>query len=72
MPVITVHMLEGRTAAQKATLIADLADTAKRTLDVPDDPIRVLLIEMPPEHWGVGGRSMAQIRPSRPNEPDDG
>ncbi len=72
MPVITVHMLAGRTAAQKSALIGELADATQRTLGVPDEAIRVLLIEMPPEHWGVGKRTMAEMRPTRPVEPDHG
>ena len=65
-------MLSGRTVAQKAALIAELADAARRTLGVPDDAIRVLLTEMPPEHWGVGNRTMAELRSSRPVELDEG
>ena len=70
MPVITVHMLNGRTAAQKGALIAELADAAKRTLGVPDEAIRVLLTEIPPEHWGVGSRTMAELRSVRATEPE--
>lgn len=53
MPVITVQMLDGRTVAQKKALIAELAEAAKRALGVPDEAIRVLLNEMPPEHYGL-------------------
>ena len=72
MPVITVQMLDGRTVAQKKALIAELAEAAKRALGVPDEAIRVLLNEMPPEHYGVGSRTMAEMRSARPSAPEDG
>ena len=68
MPVINVQMLAGRTADQKAMLIRELAETTKKVLGVPDEALRIILTEVPPEHWGVGGRSMAQIRAEPPGE----
>lgn len=70
MPVITVQILTGRTAAQKNALIAELGEATKRTLGVPEEAIRVLLTEMPPEHWGVGCRTMAELRATRPADPE--
>lgn len=45
MPVIDVKLLTGRTPAVRAELIRA----------VPRESIRVLLHEVPPENWGVGG-----------------
>lgn len=59
MPVINIQILSGRTAAQKSALIAALAETSMRTLEIPEEAIRVLLIEIPPENWGVGSRTIA-------------
>ena len=55
MPIIDVSMLEGRTDEQKRALIAELTDVTERVLGVPRESIRVLLREVPPENWGVGG-----------------
>ena len=54
MPIITVQMLPGRSPAQKRELIRGLAEAAVQALDVPEQSIRILLTEIPPEHWGVG------------------
>ena len=70
MPVINVQILTGRTIAQKKALIAELGEATKRTLGVPDEAIRVLLTEFPPEHWGVGSRTMAELRATRPADPE--
>ena len=62
MPLINVQMLSGRTPAQKSAFIKELAEAAIRTLGVPEEAIRVVLTEVEPEHWGVGTRTMADIR----------
>lgn len=57
MPIIEVSLLEGRTKERKATLIRELTDAAERALEVPRSSIRVILREVPKEHWGVGGET---------------
>ena len=41
-----------------------MTDAVESTLEVPRDSIRVLLHEVPPEHWGVGGEP--KRAPARP------
>jgi len=60
MPIIAVSLLEGRTDEQLATLIAQLTEAATTSLGVPAATVRVLLNEVPPSHWGVGGVSKLQ------------
>jgi 4-oxalocrotonate tautomerase len=55
MPIIHVSLLEGRSSKKKGALIRALTDAAEQTLDVRRESIRVLLHEVPAEHWGVGG-----------------
>ena len=62
MPIINVQILVGRTPDQKKTLMKELADATVRTLGVPEEAIRILLTEVQPENWGVGTRSMTEIR----------
>ena len=66
MPVITVHMLSGRSAAQKKSFIEEVAAVAMRTLDVPERAITIVLNEVQPDSWGAGGRTMAEIRAAQP------
>jgi 4-oxalocrotonate tautomerase len=54
MPIITVNLLTGRNQAQKSALIRELAEAAVRALGVPAPSVRVILNEVPPEHWGIG------------------
>jgi len=60
-------MLTGRTAEQRRALIQELGEAAKRTLGVPEEALRIILTEVPAEHWSVGCRSMAELRAT----PDD-
>jgi 4-oxalocrotonate tautomerase len=55
MPIVEVKLLEGRTKAMKATLIKAVTDAVETSLGVPRESIRVLLVEIAPEHWGAGG-----------------
>lgn len=55
MPIIDVSLVEGRPPEVKIALIRELTDCAERVLGVPRESIRVLLREVPPENWGVGG-----------------
>lgn len=59
MPIIQVHLLEGRTPEKKKALVAEITDAVVRTLDTKPEAVRVLLYELPPEHWAVGGKSKA-------------
>jgi 4-oxalocrotonate tautomerase len=59
MPIIDVSLLAGRSAEVKRALIRELTDAAERVLGVQRASIRVLLREVPPEHWGAGGEAKA-------------
>jgi len=59
MPLIHVTLLEGRSADAKAALIHRLTDAAVEAVAAPRESVRVILQEVPPAHWGVGGVSKA-------------
>jgi len=65
MPTIGVQMLQGRTPAQKADLIRGLSKAAQEALGVPEEAIRIILTDVSADNWGVGSRSMAEIRGPR-------
>lgn len=55
MPIISVNMLAGRSNETKRELIRVLTEGAVATLGVAPEAVRVLLFDVPPEHWGAGG-----------------
>jgi len=54
-------MIEGRTQEQKENFIAALTDAAEATLQAPRESVRVLLQEMPKEHFGIAGISAKKL-----------
>lgn len=61
MPIIQVNMMEGRTDEQKERLIRELTDAAMRALDAPEQSVRVMINEMPKQHFGIGGSSALKL-----------
>lgn len=67
MPIITVNLLAGRDKARKTALIRELSETTARVLDAPLDSVRVILNEMAPDYFGIGGET-AEERAKRAGE----
>jgi len=55
MPFVEMTLIEGRTKEQKRALIKALTDAVETSISAPRESIRVVLREVPPEHWAVGG-----------------
>lgn len=57
MPIVLVNMMEGRNDAQKEAVIEEVTAALVRALDAPRESVRVLINELPPQHFGIGGQS---------------
>ena len=62
MSIIDVTLLEGRTPEKKTALIRELTDAAVRAIDAPIQSVRVIIREVPPEHFAAAGVSKADER----------
>jgi 4-oxalocrotonate tautomerase len=71
MPIIRIELLQGRTPAIKANLIARVTDAVVTTLGVEPEQVRILLYELPPEHWAVGGQTKAAPTPSMAHQTEE-
>ncbi len=47
MPIVQIHMMEGRSDAQKEAVIREVTEALARALDAPKESVRVLINEMP-------------------------
>jgi 4-oxalocrotonate tautomerase len=56
MPLITMHMYPGRTAAQKEALVRGLTEVVSREINVPQQTVEILLIEVARDNWSFGGK----------------
>ncbi|RKV73541.1 MAG: 4-oxalocrotonate tautomerase [Neisseria sp.] len=57
MPIIQIHMIEGRTDEQKEAVIREVTEAMVRAVGTPKESVRVLINEMPKQHFGIGGES---------------
>jgi 4-oxalocrotonate tautomerase len=60
MPFIQVTLAEGRSDAQKQTLIKAVSKAAAEAVGVPETGVRVWLVEIPADLVMVGGETLAE------------
>lgn len=61
MPFVKIDLLEGRPPELLERLIARVSATVAETLDTPIDRVRVVISEVPPHLWGIGGVPASKI-----------
>jgi 4-oxalocrotonate tautomerase len=55
MPIVNITLIEGRTDEDKERLHAKVADAIHEAIDAPKESIRVIINEVPPIQFSVGG-----------------
>lgn len=60
MPYVNIHIVGTATREQKAQLAEEVTDAVVRILGKDRDRTSVLIHEMAPENWAVGGRLKSQ------------
>jgi 4-oxalocrotonate tautomerase len=61
MPIANLQMLHGRGPELKESLIRAVTAAIADTLKVKPESVRVILTEVPAEHWGIGGVSAKEL-----------
>ena len=61
MPEVIVYAVAGRTPEQKRTLIRAVNEAIAQALQANPESIRVIIQEVPKEHWGIGGTSAREL-----------
>lgn len=64
MPLIEIHLLEGRTPDQKKKLLDSVTRAVQESLDAPLPSIRVWIQEFSPEEYMVAGELAAERKRS--------
>ncbi len=67
MPLIEIHMLEGRTDEQKRALMDAVTEAVRSTLGAPLTSIRVWIQEFSPREYMVAGELVADRRRTDPH-----
>ena len=61
MPISQIYLMEARTVEQKRKLIEKITDAMNESIGAPRESVRVIITEMPKEHFGIGGKSAAEL-----------
>jgi 4-oxalocrotonate tautomerase len=61
MPFAQIHMIEGRTEAQKKAVIDTVTAALHEAVGAPRENIRVWIHEVPRENWGIAGVSAKEL-----------
>lgn len=62
MIIVRVHLLRGRSAELKHRLLRELTDHVAVTLGVDPQTVRVFIVELEPDNWGIAGVPVSLIR----------
>jgi len=61
MPIAQINIMEGRTDDQKEALIREVTNAIMKSIDAPEQSVRVIINEMPKQHFGIGGESAKKL-----------
>lgn len=55
MPIVEITLIEGRSKEQKRALVKEVSEAVVSSIGAPIEAVRVIIREIPPEHFAVGG-----------------
>jgi 4-oxalocrotonate tautomerase len=55
MPIIQVHLFEGRTLDQKRKLVASMTEAVVKSLDIKPEDVRIILEDMARHDYAIAG-----------------
>ncbi|MFD1038940.1 2-hydroxymuconate tautomerase [Virgibacillus byunsanensis] len=61
MPIIQINLLEGRKQETIETCIRDVAQTVHESLGVPLSSVRVIVNEIPKNHYAIGNTLKSEM-----------
>jgi 4-oxalocrotonate tautomerase len=66
MPIVEITLIEGRDDEAKTRLCAKVTDAVIEAVGAPRESVRVILREIPPTHFAVGGVTRAAAKAAAP------
>ncbi|MEI7970615.1 MAG: 2-hydroxymuconate tautomerase [Betaproteobacteria bacterium] len=61
MPLVHIHLLEGRTDEQKRAAIQKVTAALHDALGAPPETIRIWFTDIPKTDFGIGGRTAKEL-----------
>jgi len=62
MPIVTIKTVEGISLEEKSLLIERITGVMKEVLGKNPETTHIIIEEVPPENWGLRGKTVANIR----------
>lgn len=62
MVILRVHLLRGRSDELKRRLLHELTEQTAAILGIDRQRVRVFIVELEPENWGIAGVPVSLIR----------
>jgi 4-oxalocrotonate tautomerase len=72
MPLVHVDLMEGRSPERIAAMIRSVSEAIADSLDAPIESVRVVVNQMAPHEYGVGGRPWPEVLEERRRAAEQG
>ena len=72
MPIVHIDLMEGRPPDRIEAMIRGVSEAVANTLEAPIDTVRVIVNEMQPHQYGIGGKPWPQVVAERQASQGDG
>lgn len=60
MPILQIHLLEGRDREKKKALVSKVTEAVCESLDVKPEAVKIILSEMALDHYAVAGELFSE------------
>jgi 4-oxalocrotonate tautomerase len=71
MPIVTISIMPGRDLETKRDLLKNVTASIVDTLEVPDESVRIIINEIPFEHYGVAGMPIKEYREEKRRQKEE-
>ncbi len=65
MPLVHIDLMEGRPPDRIERMIAEVSEAIARSLDAPIETVRIVINELKPHQYGVGGLAWPAVLEAR-------
>ena len=69
MPLVEVTLSAGRTSEQVRSMIHEVHEAVTRTVSARSEHIRVIVREVPRDHWATGDITLSEMDAQQPDGP---
>lgn len=72
MPIVQINLMEGRPTEKIEKMITSVSEAISTSLDAPIGSVRVIVNEMDPHQYGIGGKPYTVVRAEREQAEKEG